>query len=184
MPDLGVYNFTSLTGLLGPVKSVTAMLSIVTPERTVDDKGRIKVTEEDNAMVLMEHADGVLSHVQSGFNYFNPHGHNGRDESRHTIQITGSHGYMGLVGYDWEPLGVDLATQDKPTLTRHQPSAEGYIWQQGAALAAESLSTGRRLLVSPEQALHVLEIITAARKSQATGRRIPLTSTFQWPLVA
>jgi len=184
MPDLGVYNFTSLTGLLGPVKSVTAMLSIVTPERTVDDKGRIKVTEEDNAMVLMEHADGVISHVQSGFNYFNPHGHNGRDESRHTIQITGSHGYMGLVGYDWEPLGVDLATQDKPTLTRHQPSAEGYIWQQGAALAAESLSTGRRLLVSPEQALHVLEIITAARKSQATGRRIPLTSTFQWPLVA
>ena len=184
MPDLGVYNFTSLTGLLGPVKSVTAMLSIVTPERTVDDKGRIKVTEEDNAMVLMEHADGVLSHVQSGFNYFNPHGHNGRDESRHTIQITGSHGYMGLVGYDWEPLGVDLATQDKPTLTRHQPDAEGYIWQQGAALAAESLSTGRRLLVSPEQALHVLEIITAARKSQATGRRIPLTSTFQWPLVA
>ena len=184
MPDLGVYNFTSLTGLLGPVKSVTAMLSIVTPERTVDDKGRIKVTEEDNAMVLMEHADGVLSHVQSGFNYFNPHGHNGRDESRHTIQITGSHGYMGLVGYDWEPLGVDLATQDKPTLTRHQPSAEGYIWQQGAALAAESLSTGRKLLVSPEQALHVLEIITAARKSQATGRRIPLTSTFQWPLVA
>jgi predicted dehydrogenase len=184
MPDLGVYNFTSLTGLLGPVKSVTAMLSIVTPERTVDDKGRIKVTEEDNAMVLMEHADGVISHVQSGFNYFNPHGHNGRDESRHTIQITGSHGYMGLVGYDWEPLGVDLATHDKPALTRHQPSAEGYIWQQGAALAAESLSTGRRLLVSPEQALHVLEIITAARKSQATGRRIPLTSTFQWPLVA
>ena len=184
MPDLGVYNFTSLTGLLGPVKSVTAMLSIVTPERTVDDKGRIKVTEEDNAMVLMEHADGVLSHVQSGFNYFNPHGHNGRDESRHTIQITGSHGYMGLVGYDWEPLGVDLATHDKPSRTRHQPSAEGYIWQQGAALAAESLSTGRRLLVSPEQALHVLEIITAARKSQATGRRIPLTSTFQWPLVA
>src|SRR5689334_8205933 len=50
MPDLGVYNLTSLTGLLGPVKSVTAMVSIVTPERTVHDKGRIKVTEEDNAM--------------------------------------------------------------------------------------------------------------------------------------
>lgn len=182
MPDLGVYNFTSLTGLLGPVKSVTAMLSIVTPERTVDDKGRIRVTEEDNAMVLMEHADGVLSHVQSGFNYFNPNGHTGENEDRHTIQITGSKGYMGLVGYDWEPLGVDLATKEKPNLTRHQTHAEGYIWQQGAVLAAESLSTGRKLLVTPEQALHVLEIITAARKSQATGRRIRLTSTFDWPL--
>src|SRR5436190_18347074 len=29
MPDLGVYNLTTLTGLLGPAKHVTAMLSIV-----------------------------------------------------------------------------------------------------------------------------------------------------------
>jgi len=33
MPDLGVYNLTSLTGLLGPAKSVTAMTSIITPTR-------------------------------------------------------------------------------------------------------------------------------------------------------
>src|SRR5579884_2604407 len=26
---------------------------------------------------------------------------------------------MGLVGYDWEPLGVDLATQDQPAFQRH-----------------------------------------------------------------
>ena len=29
MPDLGVYNMATLTGLLGPAKSVMAMLSIV-----------------------------------------------------------------------------------------------------------------------------------------------------------
>src|SRR5262245_42527441 len=107
MPDLAVYNLTSLTGLLGPAKSVTAMLSIVTPERTVDDKGRIKVTEEDNAMVLMDHGNGVISHVQSGFNYFNPHGHDGSAETRYTIDLVGTDGLMGLVGYDWAPLGVD-----------------------------------------------------------------------------
>jgi len=43
MPDLGVYNMATLTGLLGPARSVMAMLSIVNPERTVDDKGKIKV---------------------------------------------------------------------------------------------------------------------------------------------
>src|SRR3954469_11269588 len=85
MPDLAVYNLTSLTGLLGPVKSLSAMVSIVTPERTVSDKGTIKVSEEDNAMVLMSHGNGVISHVQSGFNYFNPNGHNGSKETRHTI---------------------------------------------------------------------------------------------------
>jgi predicted dehydrogenase len=184
MPDLGVYNLTSLTGLLGPVKNVTAMVSIVTPERTVSDKGRIKVTEEDNAMVLMDHGNGVISHVQSGFNYFNPHGHEGSKETRHTITIVGSQGFMGLVGYDWEPLGVDLATQGSPGIERHVTDAQGYIWQQGAVLAAECLIGGKELLVTPEQALHVLEIITAARESSATGKRIPLTSTFRWPIVS
>jgi len=184
LPDLAVYNLTSLTGLLGPVKNVTAMLSIVTPERTVSDKGRIQVTEEDNAMVLLDHGNGVISHVQSGFNYFNPHGHDGSKETRHTISIVGSQGFMGLVGYDWAPLGVDFATKDAPKVERHATDPQGYVWQQGAVLAAECLATGKELLVTPEQALHVLEIITAARESSATGKRIALTSTFKWPIIS
>jgi len=184
MPDLGVYNLTSLTGLLGPAKAVAAMVSIVTPERTVSDKGTIKVTEEDNAMVLLDHGHGVISHVQSGFNYFNPHGHDGSKETRHTISIVGSHGFMGMVGYDWAPRGVDFATKDSPKLERHVTDPRGYVWQQGAVLAAECLATGKELLVTPEQALHVLEIITAARESSATGQRIALTSTFKWPILS
>jgi predicted dehydrogenase len=183
MPDLAVYNLTSLTGLLGPAKHVTAMLSVVTPEREITGKGRVRVTEEDNAMVLLNHGKGVISHVQSGFNYFNPHGHDGSGEQRHTITIVGSGGFMGLVGYDWAPQGVDVATQNQPKLERHATDAEGYTWQQGAALAAECLVTGHELLVAPEQALHVLEIITAARASQETGRRIALRSTFKWPIL-
>jgi predicted dehydrogenase len=183
MPDLAVYNLTSLTGLLGPAKNVMAMLSIVTPERTVQDKGRIKVAEEDNAMVLTDHGSGVISHVQSGFNYFNPHGHEGSQETRYTLSIVGNRGFMGLVGYDWEPLGVDIATKDSPKLERHVTDSQGYVWQQGASLAAECLVAGKELLATPEQALHVLEIITAARESAATGKRIALTSTFKWPIV-
>ncbi len=183
LPDLAVYNLTSLTGLLGPVKHVSAMLSIVTPERTVSDKGRIQVTEEDNAMVLLDHGQGVISHVQSGFNYFNPHGHDGSGEQRHTITVVGSEGFLGLVGYDWAPHGVDFASRKEPKLQRHATDSEGYTWQQGAALAAECLVTGKELRVTPEHALHVLEIITAARESSASGKRVPLVSTFRWPLV-
>jgi predicted dehydrogenase len=184
MPDLAVYNLTSLTGLLGPAKSVMAMVSIVTPERTVDDKGRIPVTEEDNAMVLLDHGNGVISHTQSGFNYFNPHGHDGSKETRYTIDVVGSAGFMGLVGYDWAPQGVDLATLKLPKIQRHATDAQGYVWQQGAALAAEVLATGREhLLATPEHALHVLEIITAARESSAAGKRVALKSTFRWPVV-
>jgi predicted dehydrogenase len=184
MPDLGVYNLTSLTGLLGPARSVIAMVSIVTPTREIDGKGQIKVTEEDNAMVTLDHGNGVLSHVQCGFNFFNPHGHEGSKETRHTISIYGSQGSMGLIGYDWEPLGVDLATHDKPVNDRQVVDSHGYVWQQGASMVAECLATGKEPLFTPEHALHVVDIIVAARLSQQNGRRIDLRSTFKWPVVA
>ena len=182
MPDLAVYNLTTLTGLLGPARHVAAMLSILTPTRHIQERGAITVEAEDNAMLLLDHGNGVISHVMSGFNYYNPYGHQGRDETRHTVTVIGRTGFMGMVGYDWEPQGVDLATASEPRLTRHATDAKGYVWQQGAALAAESLATGRQLLVTAEHALHVLEIITAARESQETGRRVALTSTFRWPV--
>ena len=184
MPDLAVYNLTTLTGLLGPARHAAAMLSIVTPTRQIQERGAITVEAEDNAMLLLDHGNGVISHVMSGFNYYNPYGHQGRDETRHTVTVIGRTGFMGMVGYDWEPQGVDLATASEPRLTRHATEAKGYVWQQGAALAAESLATGRQLLVTAEHALHVLEIITAARESQETGRRVALTSTFRWPVGA
>ncbi len=184
MPDLAVYNLTTLTGLLGPARHVSAMLGIVTPTRQIQERGAVTVEAEDNAMVLLDHGNGVIAHVMSGFNYHNPFGHQGKDETRHTVTVIGRTGFMGLVGYDWEPQAVDVSTASEPRLIRHATDAKGYVWQQGAALAAESLATGRQLLVTPEHALHVLEIITGARESQETGRRVALTSTFRWPVVA
>ena len=181
LPDLAVYNLTTLTGLLGPARHVTAMLGIVTPRRTIEGVGEIEVAEEDNAMVLMDHGNGVISHVQSGFNYFNPHGHDGKGEDRHTIRITGTQGFMGLVGYDWAPQGVDIATLGQPTPRREATEAQGYAWARGAALAAHSLATGWELLTTPEHALHVIEVIAAARESARTGRRVAVASTFRRP---
>ena len=120
-------------------------------------------------MVLLDHGNGVLSHVQCGFNFFNPHGHEGSKETRHTISIVGSRGSMGLVGYDWEPLGVDLATEGQPEYERHVTDADGYVWQQGASLVAETLATGKEQLFTPEHALHVVEIIVG-RPRVATHR--------------
>jgi predicted dehydrogenase len=184
LPDLAVYNLTTVTGVLGPAKVVTAMTSVVTPTRRVRNKGEIKVEAEDNAMVLMDHGDGLISHVQSGFNYFNPHGHDGSKEERYTVSIYGTTGFLGLVGYDWDPRGVDLALKAERGVSRHVTDKGDFVWQMGASLAAESLATGKELLITPEHALHVLEIIQATRESQETGRRVPLRSTFKWPVVA
>lgn len=185
MPDLAVYNMASLTGLLGPVKSVVAMLNIITPTRKVDNRPtEIKVEAEDNSMVLMEHHSGALSHVQSGFNYFDPYGHGGTGQDKPTISIWGREGNMHLIGYDWAPFGVDMATRENDEKTiRYAEDTGTYVWQEGASVISKSLATGEEPLIQAEHSLHVLEIIEAARKSQAEGKRIPLQSTFKWPIV-
>jgi predicted dehydrogenase len=183
LPDLGVYNIATLTGLLGPAKSVMAMTSIVTPERTVDDKGKIKVVAEDNAMVLMEHANGIISHVQCGFNYFDPYGHEGEGQEKPTISIWGTKGNMNLIGYDWAPFGVDMDTSENESTVRYVKDAGTYVWEQGASVIAESMVNQTEPLIAAEHALHVLEIIEAARASQSTGKRIALKSMFKYPVV-
>jgi predicted dehydrogenase len=183
LPDLGVYNLTFLTGLLGPARSVTAMTSLVTPKRNIQDKGEMTVTEEDNAMVLLNHGNGVLSHVECGFNYFNPEDHAYAGQDHHTLSVTGRKAVMKLAGYDWGPHAVDLSTAQEPKFKRCADAKHDYVWECGAALCAECLATGKEPLFTPEHALHVVEIITAARASQVAGRHVKLTSTFNWPVV-
>jgi predicted dehydrogenase len=183
MPDLGVYNIATLTGLLGPARSIVAMTSIVNPERTVDDKGKIKVVAEDNAHILMMHDKNVISHVMCGFCYFDPHGHEAGNTTAHSIQIYGDYGNMRLIGYDWETNGVMLDTDwEKPPVLMSTDKG-GYVWQEGANVVGESLLTGVEPKINVEHALHVLEIIEAARKSQETGRRITIKSKFPFPVV-
>jgi predicted dehydrogenase len=183
MPDLGVYNMATLTGLLGPAKSVMAMTSIVKPERTVDDKGKVKVEAEDNAHVLLEHDKGVISHIMCGFNYFDPHGHEAKGQKLHSIQIYGDYGNMRLIGYDWETNGVMLDNSWDEPAKLYAEDSEGYEWQEGARVTGESIVKGIEPKINVEHALHVLEIIEAARKSSATGMKVKLTSKFKWPMM-
>jgi predicted dehydrogenase len=183
LPDLGVYNIATLTGLLGPAKSIVAMTSIVTPERVVDDKGKIEVKAEDNAMLLMDHGSGIISHVQCGFNYFDPYGHEGKGQEKPSIVIWGSEGNMSLVGYDWAPNGVDMVTKDNEKSTRFLPDPGEYVWQQGASVVSEAMVKDTEPLINVEHALHVLEIIEATRESGKSGKKIQLQSKFKWPIV-
>jgi predicted dehydrogenase len=177
--DLGVYNITTLTGLLGPARSVVAMTNIVTPTRTITGRGEIRVAAEDNAMLIIDHG-GPLSHIQCGFNYYSPREHSDTNADHHTISIIGTKGSMHLAGYDWAPIGVDLATAETGrSLKRMAMEKQGYKWQLGATRMAEFLTTGRRPLYTAEHAAHVAEIIAAVHESQATGKRIDVTSTFE-----
>ncbi len=183
LPDLGVYNIATLTGLFGPAKSVVAITNVITPTRNVEDKGLIKVVAEDNAQVLFEHESGVISHIQCGFNYFDPYGHAGTGQDQPTISVFGSTGNMHMIGYDWKPFGVQMATVEKPTNEIYAKDPGTYLWQEGASVICECMATGKEPRINVEHSLHVLEIIEAAHNSQKNGSRIKLKSVFPWPMV-
>ena len=169
--------------LVFPALSVMAMTSIVNPERMIYEKGLVKVEAEDNAHILMDHGKGIISHVMCGFNYFDPHGHEAGNQTLHSIQIYGDYGNLRLIGYDWETNGVMVDTSwDKPAVLMSTEKG-GYEWQEGARVTGESIVNGTEPRINVEHALHVLEIIEAARTSSATGRKVKLKSVFPWPIV-
>lgn len=183
LPDLGVYNISTLTGLFGPARSIVAMTNVVDPTRNTGNKGHIQVVAEDNAMIIMEHQNNVLTHIQCGFNYFDPYGHEGTGQERPTISVVGSTGNMHMIGYDWKPFAIDMATVTNENTQRFATDRGTFLWEEGASAICESMATGKDLLINTEHALHVLEIIEAARLSQKEGRRISLKSSFKWPVV-
>ncbi len=48
--------------------------------------------------------------------------------------------------------------------------------------ADAGLATGKSTILSMDQAFHVLEIMEGCHISQQTGKRVPVHSTFKWPI--
>jgi predicted dehydrogenase len=186
MYDLGVYNVGTITGLLGPARSVVAMYGISKPIRTVHPHdgppGDVWVTADDNIMLTMEHDNAVFSHIQTGYTYFS-----GRDDkdisaTDYSLDITGTEGVMHLVGYDWAPHGVDIAHRGHNAMERFCTDPGVYSWQYGASYIAECMATGKKSLITAEHGFHILEVMNAGFESQETGRRVKIESTFNWPI--
>lgn len=171
--DLAVYNLTFLTGLLGPATAVTAQMTTSIPEREIEGE-RVVVESEDNAMILLDHGGGALSSVLSGFVY-------GRTHEERTVELIGTKGCVNLLGWDWDTRGVEVASPRTNGFEVRCTDAAGYRWDRCGSMAAEWIATGARPAMTIEHALHVLEVMLAAKESAATGRRIAVGSAFEWP---
>lgn len=177
--DLGVYNLTLLTGLLGPTQSVVAMAGTVIGERVIDAQ-TIPVEADDNTALILDHGNAVYSVVQTGFVYAAQ-----RDDW--TIQIIGTAGAMTMGGYAWGPRDVSIYIGDQMKAPGQWETVwqgpDGYVWQGGATYIAECLANGEKPLLSGEHAVHVLEVMLAALQAAKTGSRVQISSTFPWPLL-
>lgn len=178
--DLGVYNVTLFTGLLGPAQGVVALAGTAIPRRSINGHS-IAVEADDNTALLLDHGNTVYSVIQAGFVYAAQ-----RDDW--TVQLIGTAGALTMGGYAWEPEEVSLYRGDRVKApgrweTDLPGEQEPYVWQSGATYIAECLAKGEKPLLSGEHAVHVLEVMLAAKRSAQTGQRIQIASTFSWPLL-
>jgi predicted dehydrogenase len=167
--DLAVYSITSLTGILGPVKRVTAMTGIAQPSRVV--KGRkIKVATEDNAQILLDFGNAMFAVVTSGFTmqkYRSP-----------ALEFYGTSGTIQMLGDDWAPEGYELWQNSVGAWQTYYETDPHWQWTEGLRHLVESIRNGRNPEVAPEHAYHVLEIMLAAQTAGRTGKAQQIKSTF------
>jgi predicted dehydrogenase len=168
--DLGVYNVTSLTGLLGPAVRVSCMSRLSRPTREVDGQV-IDVRTEDTFQLTLEHVDGALSSVTTAFGmqkYRNP-----------AIELYGLDGTVQMMGDDWAPAGLELYTNDVGNWQVLESEARYWPWTDGLAHLVSAVRSGPTPYSSPRQAFHVLEIMLAAMESARTGSTQTVTSRFE-----
>ncbi len=173
--DLGVYNVTSLTGLLGPAKRVTAMVGVAIPERIVDGEP-MRVQAEDNAHVLIDFGDSVFAVVTTGFTI--------QQYRVPGIELYGSSGTIQMVDEDWAPNGYEMWQNDAGCWQIFKETNPGWRWTDGLRHMVECIQNGERPIITPEHGYHVLEIMLKAKESGRDGQAKTIESTFTPPSFA
>lgn len=169
MFDLGVYNVVSLTGFLGPAKRVTGLVGTAIPERMVEGK-MMKVETDDNAHICIEFANNCYAVITTGFTiqkYRVP-----------AIEIYGSEGTIQMMGDDWDPEGYELWQNKEGAWKVFEETNPNWPWTDGINHLVECIMEGKKPIITPEQAYHVIEIMEAARAAGKDGQRREIQSTF------
>jgi predicted dehydrogenase len=172
MFDLGVYNVVSLTGWLGPVKRVTAMVGTVIPERIVDGE-LMKIEADDTAHILLDFGQSVFAVVTTGFtmqSYRSP-----------AIELYGSEGTIQMMGDDWHPRGYELWQNDVGAWQVFEDTDIYWPWTDGLRHLVECINRGTRPIITPEHGYHALEIMLKAQEAGRDGQAKEIESTFTLP---
>jgi predicted dehydrogenase len=188
--DMGVYGLDRITAVLGPARAVAAMAGVTAPVRRARggpfDGLEIPVTENDNNLLLLDFGGATFAVVDAGFcavatrspemEVFGLAG---------TLVVNRPGAVYGRGELPVELFRVDAGPGLPGWITPHSLDAETGPDRTGvlarASLVehlADCLGTGAPPLPSAARARHVLEIMLAAQAAAATGRTIPLTTTF------
>jgi predicted dehydrogenase len=165
--DLGVYNITTLCGLFGSVRRVTAFAGTALPTRIVAGEP-VHVAVIDNAHVLLDFGDHRFASVATGFTmqrYRSP-----------AIELYGTTGTIQLCGDDWAPEGHEIWRNDRGSWEFFP--ALPWRWTSGLSHLVDCIERGTEPASVADNALHVLEIMVGAEAAAATGEAVAINSSF------
>lgn len=179
--DMGVYPLHVLTGLLGPVQRVSAMVGKVLDQFTIKDgpfQGKIVPVEaNDNWFVLLDFGGSRLA-VFTANNCV-------RATQAPVVELRGLEGTVGL-----DPIDVSAPVEVKragagwqqvfPPFEGTQPLGRdsGPDHHLGIEHLVDCLQYDREPLLSVEHALHVVEILEKAELASAQGETQTLETKF------
>jgi predicted dehydrogenase len=170
--DLGVYNLTTLTGWLGPVRRVTAMTGVAIPERSVQGR-TVRAEADDNAQVLLDFGGACFAVLTTGFTLQQYRGPG--------LELYGTEGTINLLGDDWDPDGYELWQNRAGCWQLFKETHPDWPWTDGLNHLVDCLLDGTAPLVTPEHAYHVLDVMTQAQVAGRDGRARNVESTFTPP---
>lgn len=196
--DLGVYPLHVLTAALGPVERVTAFSGVAVPDRTARygtaAGAPIEVQVDDNTHVMLDFGEATFAYVDATYCVLSSKGPR--------MEFYGETGVMNLASTEAEP-AIEIFRDDARAELRGWTTPEdiyrGRVWPPMRHLAdAEPFSAvagiehmiayirghADELLVAPDHAHHVLDVMVAAQQSARDGRAIRVASSFSPPFGA
>lgn len=174
--DMGVYPLHALTGLLGPVKRVSAMTSRTRASFVVVDgpaEGkRVPIEVEDNWHMLLDFGNGRLASVQANNCV--------QDSRAPQLELFGLQGTIALNLLDVSaPVDVLRAGAEWETVALPRTGrASGPDHLLGIEQLVDCIANDTAPTLSPAHAIHVLDVIEKAAQSAAQGCTLDISTTF------
>jgi predicted dehydrogenase len=177
--DMGVHGLHQVTGILGPARSVTCLSGISETVRIARsgafDGTEIRPEVDDNTLIMLDFGAATFAVIDSSYCVKAARGP--------SLEIFGSAGSIA---------STRRASEDDPPfeIYRDDPGAGVRGWmtpilrlprvRQAAGVhdLVDAILDGRELVLTPEHARHVIEIMTKCIPAARQGRTLQLETTF------
>jgi len=185
--DMTVYVLHALTGILGPVKKVTALSGIGLKERRWRDLV-IPVEMDDNTLVLLDFGDSTFA-VATGQNcrgapaigfgrmiFFGTSGTIDTGRPGAGLEMTSDAALGGLMGFSGGSYVVPARRELPHVVGIHQTIPESHVYADIMHLV-DCIVEDRKPIPTGEHARHVVEVIEKAYLSARTGQHQEVGTT-------